>query len=126
DTADELRKLITHAPAARLMLRLAIPASGKAIDLSSRFGATADEAVALIALATERQAKLAGIAFHVGSQCLDAGSFLPALRLAREVWDEAARAGHHLSLLDIGGGFPVPYREPVPALQEFCQPIVAA
>ena len=38
----------------------------------------------------------------------------------REVWDEAVAEGFELEMLDVGGGFPAPYRRPVMSLESFC------
>ena len=44
--------------------------------------------------------------FHVGSDCQKPSSYQSALELAFEVFHYAATMGYHLSLLDIGGGYP--------------------
>uniref|UniRef100_UPI00358F847D ornithine decarboxylase-like n=1 Tax=Myxine glutinosa TaxID=7769 RepID=UPI00358F847D len=44
--------------------------------------------------------------FHVGSGCTDANTYTQAIADARCVFDMAKEFGYHLSLLDIGGGFP--------------------
>ena len=47
---------------------------------------------------------------HIGSQITDLEPFRDAFRLMRELADGAARDGHKLAHLDIGGGLGVPYR----------------
>lgn len=44
--------------------------------------------------------------FHCGSGCEDAQAYPSALLMARAVFDLASQQGLHLTLLDIGGGFP--------------------
>ena len=44
--------------------------------------------------------------FHVGSGCTNAVAFSSAVEAAREVFDTAEVLGFHMTLLDIGGGFP--------------------
>lgn len=46
------------------------------------------------------------LSFHVGSDCETPSSYLRALELASEMFHYAASVGYHLTLLDIGGGFP--------------------
>ena len=49
-----------------------------------------------------------GVCFHVGSQSLTTEAYEEALLLCRRLFDEAAEEGMPLSMLDIGGGFPIP------------------
>lgn len=49
---------------------------------------------------------IAESSFHCGSGCRDATAYSEALRVARLVFDLAARRGLRLTLLDMGGGFP--------------------
>lgn len=91
-------------------------AKGHALyDLSSKFGAQAADAVALLKDANRRGARTA-IAFHVGSQCPDPQAYRLAMIEAAEV---AKRAGVPIAYLDVGGGFPGAYGSPVPPLAEF-------
>lgn len=123
DSQEQLHKLARCAPAARLVLRLAVSPGAAAIDLSARFGASLAEADSLLAAAGERGLTVAGLAFHVGSQCLDPLAFVSALGVAREVWDRAAQAGQRLELLSLGGGFPAPAAQGVLQLNDYCAPI---
>ena len=50
-----------------------------------------------------------GLSFHVGSQCTNFENFVQALNIAAAVMQEARSRGHEIKILDIGGGFPVPY-----------------
>jgi len=49
------------------------------------------------------------VSFHVGSQCTNFENFVQALNMAAAVMREAASRGREIKILDIGGGFPVPY-----------------
>ena len=64
-----------------------------------------------------------GFSFHVGSQCLNPEDYRTALGRIREVWDRCADYGIELEVLDIGGGFPAPYRTDAPSIESFCQSI---
>jgi ornithine decarboxylase len=106
-----------------LFVRLALPKSGAAIDLSSKFGADFDAAVALLRAARPHAGKL-GVAFHVGSQCMDPLAWRDAMRLAGEV---IRAAGVVVDVIDVGGGFPVSYPEiDPPPLGAFMAEIDAA
>jgi ornithine decarboxylase len=118
DSADELAKilqetvpvgLVGEPPTLGLFVRLAV-AQGGAYDLSGKFGVSAEEATELLAAARPHAARL-GIAFHVGSQCLDPGSYARALALAA---DAVACSGVAVDIVDVGGGFPVRYPDTTP------------
>jgi ornithine decarboxylase len=71
--------------------------------------------------------RVRGLSFHVGSQTPDPGDFVAAIRECRRIFDAARRRGvRGLDTVDIGGGFPVAYTAPVPAIEDFCRPIRAA
>ncbi len=106
-----------------LFVRLALPHSGAAIDLSTKFGADVDVAVELLRNARSHAGKL-GVAFHVGSQCMDPLAWREAVELAGIV---IARAGVVVDVIDVGGGFPVAYPDiDPPPLGAFLAEIDAA
>lgn len=121
DNAAEIPKLQAAAPGTDVLLRLAIQNASCVVDLGSKFGAQEEDAVPLMLAARATGLNVRGVAFHVGSQSTDPNIYLTALASARAVFDQAAAAGFELDTLDIGGGFPVPYRTEVPALEEFCK-----
>jgi ornithine decarboxylase len=111
DCADELAKIMTEVAATGidaplgLVVRLALPSGRAVLDLSGKFGAAPDDAVALLRVARSRAAQL-GLSFHVGSQCLDPLAWRGALALAGQVIREADVT---VDMIDVGGGFPVQY-----------------
>jgi ornithine decarboxylase len=119
DSAAELHKCRRHAPDAKLLLRLGVSSASSLINLSAKFGATAGDAAELLRVSQEIGANVRGLSFHVGSQCLCPDDFHAALVQARQVWDVAADRGVQLEVLDIGGGFPAPYRQAVPQLDGY-------
>ena len=51
-----------------------------------------------------------GLSFHVGSQCTNFANYVQALNLMAGIFHEAWERGYpQVKILDIGGGFPVPY-----------------
>ncbi|WP_293550066.1 type III PLP-dependent enzyme [Parvibaculum sp.] len=96
-------------------VRIATPKNMALYNLSSKFGAPLDDAVALLKEANARGCRTA-IAFHVGSQCADPHAYYLALGAAADV---ARRAGVPLEYIDVGGGFPADYGEPIPPLEDF-------
>jgi ornithine decarboxylase len=111
DSAAELHKILAEIAAPdglpALLVRLALPKFVAAIDLSTKFGADFETAVALLRAARPHSGQL-GVAFHVGSQCLDPLAWREAIALAGEV---IRTAGVPVDVIDVGGGFPVAYAE---------------
>jgi ornithine decarboxylase len=116
DSATELAKIVDETAATGvagdlgLIVRLALPKGSAVLDLSGKFGAEAAEAVSLLHTARPHAARL-GVAFHVGSQCLDPLAWRRALQVAGEV---IAAAGVAIDIVDVGGGFPVAYPDVEP------------
>jgi ornithine decarboxylase len=119
DGAEELTKILQETvpvglvgdpPALGLFVRLALPKGGAVYDLSGKFGASLGEAVELLRAARPHAARL-GIAFHVGSQCLDPDAYARAIALAGEA---IAACDVPVEIVDIGGGFPVSYPDMSP------------
>jgi ornithine decarboxylase len=119
DSADELAKILQETvpvglvgdpPVLGLFVRLALPKGGAVYDLSGKFGAPLGEAVELLRAARPHAARL-GIAFHVGSQCLEPDAYLRAMALAGEA---SANCGVPVDVVDVGGGFPASYPDMTP------------
>lgn len=108
DSGSELEKILTatgYAPDLTLVLRMGVPGGGAAYELAGKFGMRGTEAVAILR-AMDGVTARTGITFHVGSECLAPAFYTHAVAAARALADEAGVA---ISLLDVGGGFPVPY-----------------
>ncbi len=113
DSQAELEKILQEIGAGDdlgLVVRLALPKGGAVLDLSGKFGAEAEEAAALLRAARPHATRL-GIAFHVGSQCLDPLAWRQALATAGAV---IQAAGVRIDIVDVGGGFPVAYPDMEP------------
>jgi len=124
DNPDELEKFIPYAGEAQLLLRLSFRSPDAKIDLSKKFGCSPEAAPALLRQAAALGIRIKGLSFHVGSQALEPTKHVEAIRACAAIIREAAQQGlPPLEVLDIGGGFPVDYREQVPAIEAFCQPI---
>jgi len=108
DSIDELKKILevtNNAKDLGLHIRLAIPNSHAAIDLSGKFGILPSESISLLRK-TRTAAKRLGICFHVGSQCMDPIEYRNAVMITKEVLEQSKV---RLDVLDIGGGFPSSY-----------------
>jgi ornithine decarboxylase len=125
DNLEELRKIQRYAPHAGLVLRLRVPNTGSMVELSSKFGCDSGVAVDLIVEAFRAGLVVEGLSFHVGSQCTNFDNFVQALNIAAAVRQEALTRGHEIKILDIGGGFPVPYDDRVKPLRPLARKINA-
>ncbi len=108
DSSSELKKITEVTKGAKdlgLHLRLSVPNSHSAMDLSGKFGILPSESIALVRK-TRAVAKRFGICFHVGSQCMDPIEYRNALSVAKEV---LRKAKVKPDVIDVGGGFPSSY-----------------
>lgn len=113
DSEEEVKKIVQHAPGSKVYIRLSVPNEGSEWPLSQKFGVEMDEACDLIVLAKESGLEPVGITFHVGSQCTNIYNWDTAIDKARRLWDMVAARGITLSLLNIGGGYPIDYTKHV-------------
>lgn len=128
DNSDEVAKFIPYRNQASLLVRFrAISAEESAeivqCNLSYKFGCEANEIIDLVQEIINAGISYAGLAFHVGSQCLSVAPYLKGVNIASDIITELAAEGIETYLLDIGGGFPVEYTEEVTPIEEFCRPL---
>ncbi len=101
DDAGELDKLHQIPADCEIAVRFALPVSGAAYDFGDKFGATPQEAVALL-----RQVVASGrapaLSFHPGTQCEDINAWRAYIAEAARICD---RAGVRIRRLNVGGGF---------------------
>lgn len=107
DNEAELYKIAKHCPGARVLVRIKVDNVGSTVELSLKFGADPDQAIFLLKKAKSLGLKPAGVAFHVGSQCINVDNYLKALSVSSVIFEEANQVGLELDTLDIGGGFPI-------------------
>ncbi len=117
DSVDELRRVHGVKSDAKLYLRVATPNIGSDWPLSGKFGAGAAETREIVATAAKLGADLAGVTFHVGSQCRNPANWRVGIEKARTIFDAMTKAGLRPRLLDIGGGFPVRHVRPIPSIE---------
>lgn len=126
DNADEIAKFVPFRDRARLLLRVSFRAPGAVSDLSKKFGCRPEDALALLLHARRLGVEVAGLSFHVGSQVPSSDMHVAAIQACAGLIVAARAQGLPLGVLDIGGGFAVPYLRPVPPIDVFCGPIRAA
>ena len=120
DSTSEVAKF-RALPEVAVLVRLAFPAKG---DRSPSFGVLPENAAALVAHCLQVGLRVAGFTFDVGSQTVSTAPWRRAIRgslaLIRELEE---RHAIRFEMLDLGGGLPVEYDEPVPRLAELAQGI---
>jgi len=123
DTQDELKKIKENCNTAGLVLRLKVPDTGSQVEMSSKFGAEPGDGYNLIKQAFDLGLVVEGLSFHVGSQCTNFDNYTAALEITSKIFLDARRKGYNLKIVDIGGGFPVPYDTQVPRFGKLAEVI---
>lgn len=113
DSEAEVLKMREYVPGANVYVRLSVPNEGSEWPLSKKFAVEVDAAEELLLYARKKGLNPVGITFHVGSQCTNIYNWNAALNKAKDLWDRAEKAGIRLSLLNIGGGYPIRYTKDV-------------
>lgn len=107
DNEPEIYKIAKRCPGAKVLVRIKVANVGSIVELSLKFGADPEQAVPFLVKAKKLGLVPMGVAFHVGSQCLDAHNYIQALEISSAIFKEARQNGLKLTMLDIGGGFPI-------------------
>ena len=123
DNPDELRKFVKFRKRVSLLIRVSFRHPGAVCDLSRKFGCRPEAVRELLELAASLGIQVEGLSFHVGSQAADSSMHVRAINVCAELLRSAAEAGHELTSLDIGGGFPVDYWQQSPPIEDYCEPI---
>ena len=126
DSQEELEKLAEHAPGARVYCRLLVENDGAEWPLSRKFGTTVERARELMIEARDRGLDPYGLSFHVGSQQTTTGSYETAIGRVGMLFTDLKSAGVNLRMVNLGGGYPVRYRDEIPGIDRFAAAIMGA
>jgi ornithine decarboxylase len=126
DSVEELEKLAKHAPGARVYCRILVENEGADWPLSRKFGTTVQNARALMLRAGEMGLDPYGLSFHVGSQQTTTRAYELAIAKVAMLFTDLTEAGVKLRMMNLGGGFPTRYRDPVPEIDAFGDAIMTA
>jgi ornithine decarboxylase len=111
----EVAKFAGRPDDIELLVRLAFSNPTAKSDLSSKFGVEIGDAELLVKHVIAAGAKFAGFSFHVGSQSSTVEPYRRALRGTLDLVEHVKDTlGVRSRVIDIGGGFPVTYREEMP------------
>ena len=126
DSIEELEKLAKHAPGARVYCRILVENEGADWPLSRKFGTTVDNARVLMLRAEDMGLDPYGLSFHVGSQQTTTRAYEVAIGKVAMLFTDLTEAGVNLRMMNLGGGFPVRYRDDVPEIDRFGDSIMTA
>ena len=126
DSAEELEKLAENAPGARVYCRILVANEGADWPLSRKFGTTVEHARDLMLRAGELGLDPYGLSFHVGSQQTTTRAYEVAIGKVAMLFTDLTEAGVNLRMMNLGGGFPTRYRDPVPEIDEFGNTIMTS
>ncbi|HEX8164830.1 MAG TPA: type III PLP-dependent enzyme [Beijerinckiaceae bacterium] len=133
DCEAEVEKISRAAEAAeveagdvKVFCRILCDCVGAEWPLSRKFGCAPDMAVEVLEHACRLGLRPYGVSFHVGSQQRNTESWDAALAQASAVFRECATRGIHLSMVNLGGGFPAKYMKDIPAVEAYGESIFRA
>lgn len=114
DGEDELYKIASLANQnsneknkLKLLLRITTDDKDSVCRFSKKFGCPVKEARNLLVIAKSLGLTVAGVSFHVGSGCRDAGAYATAISEAGLIFSWAKELGmEEMTVVDMGGGFP--------------------
>ena len=110
----------------KVFCRILCDCAGAEWPLSRKFGCAPAMAVDVLEHAHRLGLEAYGVSFHVGSQQRNTESWDVALASASAIFRECAERGIHLSMVNLGGGFPTKYLKSVPAVEAYGESIFRA
>lgn len=110
DSREELQKIAENAPGSKIFIRAIVDDAGSVFMMSERFGTPVNTVQGLLLEARDLGLKMYGISFYVGSQATDGRKWANGIYTIKPIIEELYKDGIELEVLNIGGGFPVPYR----------------
>jgi ornithine decarboxylase len=119
DCPEEVEKIARAAPGARVFCRILCDGAGAEWPLSRKFGCVPEMAVDVLEHAHRLGLVAHGVSFHVGSQQRDPAMWDGALASASAIFRECAERGIHLSMVNLGGGFPTRYLKEIPGVKSY-------
>jgi ornithine decarboxylase len=125
DNPEEIRKFARYTDRKlKVLIRYKIGLEKAAVvNLQYKFGCNTKEVLPLARMIEEAGHEYYGLSFHIGSQCIYPENYVKAIDAAKKLIYQLDCAGLNTRLLDIGGGFPSQYLDPIPPIDQFCAPI---
>lgn len=124
DSLEDLQNLSQYAPGSNIFFRIIAEGTGADWPLSRKFGAYPDMIYTLILTAKELDLNPIGVSFHVGSQQHDIGQWDDAIAKSKYLFDSVKKEGINLKMLNLGGGFPAHYHQPIHPIEIYAKEIM--
>ncbi|WP_433263467.1 type III PLP-dependent enzyme [Actinosynnema sp. CS-041913] len=126
DSEHDVRTLAEHAPGSQVMLRILVNSKGSTYPFGKKFGCAPEMATDLLRLSGELGLVPLGVAFHAGSQQLDPNGWDSAIADAAEITAKLRAEGVEPTTVNLGGGLPAGYLDPLPPLADYAAAITAS
>ena len=123
DCEAEVEKIARVAPGSKMFCRILSNGAGAEWPLSRKFGCAPEMAPRVLEHAYRLGLQAHGVSFHVGSQQRNPKMWDGALKDAAKIFRDLAERGIHLSMVNLGGGFPTKYLKDIPAVKAYGQSI---
>ena len=123
DSIEELIKLNKVSKNIKPIFRIDVPNLGSDWPLTEKFGAYESDINKIINLASSNNLNISGVTFHVGSQCRNPENWKIAIKKSISLINKMKKLGFDISVLNIGGGFPIPLTKPVPLFSSISEAI---
>jgi len=123
DCVEEVEKIARVAPGSKVFCRILCDGAGAEWPLSRKFGCVPEMATTVLDRAHQLGLQAYGVSFHVGSQQRNPRMWDGALKASAMIFKDLAERGIHLSMVNLGGGFPTKYLKDVPAVRAYGQAI---
>jgi ornithine decarboxylase len=122
DAEAELVKVIRQAPGATVYVRISTDGAGAGWPLSRKFGCSPPDALGLLRKAAHAGLRF-GVSFHVGSQQRHLAAWDRALADTAALVRTLSQEGYQAAGVNLGGGLPCAYREPVAGIAAYGEAI---
>ena len=118
DSVEEVLKIASIKPNAKLYIRIEVSNKGSTWPLAGKFGANAKEIEDIITCCKELTMQLCGVTFHVGSQCSNLDNWVSGIQLAKALFEQLIQHGFEPELLNLGGGYPLQLTGEEPSIED--------
>nr|WP_218008162.1 type III PLP-dependent enzyme [Herbidospora sakaeratensis] len=123
DNPGDLRNIIVEAPGSKVFCRIQVTPPAAAMPFGAKFGCPEEAAPEMLAEAADRGLRPQGVTFHVGSQQRNLAAWDAGIAAAAKIAQMLEPEGVRLPVIDIGGGFPISYREQAATPEEFARAV---
>lgn len=124
DSMEELEKVSRAAPNSKIFCRILVDGEGAQWPLTRKFGCESAYAIEILKKAPELGLTPLGVSFHVGSQQVCLSAWDKALKQVKEIFDELKEQNINLTLINMGGGFPIEYVSSIPDVKTYGESIM--